>query len=403
MEKKIRIIFGIGFLICSVLLVLTLPYGKEGAIIIGILLLLSIANFQKNLFIQYIVFLVVLLLLFQTYFGNILVDRDYITLTSNTRINTIVVGDAIPGVSGLISVQTDNKGFRVSKHINYEQPAPYRIFTIGGSTTEQIYLDDRQTSSFLLQCKLEEFLKQPVEVINTGVSGLLARNHLATLKKIEKYHPNLVIIMMGANDWNRQIRNHFSKPNSVLTALRARYSFEFSPVSKLANHLYNYFKGPTAGTKVKIENGAWLSEHNNTLSRRAIKYDYEPQEVSEEFKFYTKELFTKCREGKYKTIIVSQISSYKENASNELKKYYWSTPPDEDYTLSFKSMVYLANLYNCYLEKEAKSYGFIFCEVDNIPPTTGYFYDDMHVNKKGSEILADDIFSCIVKNHLIKN
>ena len=49
------------------------------------------------------------------------------------------------------------------------------------------------------------------EVINTGVSGLRANNHIATLKKILKYNPDMAIFLIGINDWNHDIKhNHKS-------------------------------------------------------------------------------------------------------------------------------------------------------------------------------------------------
>ncbi len=403
MKKKIRIILGIGFLICCIFLLITIPYSKKGVIFIGFLLILGLTNFQKNLFVQYIAFLLVFLLALQTLIGHIIVDNDYVTLTPNMKVNNLVIGDALPGVEGMVYVQTDQKGFRVTKPINYGETAPYRIFLIGGSTIEQIYIDDLQTSSYLLQCKLEELLKFPVEVINTGISGALARNHLSTLSKIEKYHPNLVIIMMGANDWNRQIKDNFRKPNSFVNNIRSKYAFNLSPAYKLVTHIFEYLNSTPANLNIfQVDHGEYYSRQNNSLAR-AIRYDYRPQNISDEFSLFTREIFKKCQMGKYKTLVVAQINSYKDNAADELKKYYWCTPPNEKYTLEFSNMVYFSDLYNNFLEKEARRYGLVFYKIDNLQPTTENFYDDMHLNKRGAAIFADDIYQCIIKNDLLPN
>ena len=75
----------------------------------------------------------------------------------------------IAGVAGIQRITTDTKGFRVTKNIDYESKSAFRIFAIGGSTTEQIFLDDKTTWTHLLQEKFSEHF--PVEVINTGVSA----------------------------------------------------------------------------------------------------------------------------------------------------------------------------------------------------------------------------------------
>jgi lysophospholipase L1-like esterase len=260
-------------------------------------------------------------------------------------------------------------------------------------------LDDRQTSSYILQCKLEDLLKIPVEVINTGVSGIAALNHLSTLNKIENYYPNLVIIMMGANDWNKQVRNHFKQSIYFFNMIRSKYQFEISPLYKLFKQIFWHFYRINSIDKL-IDHGEYYSIQNNSL-KRAIRREYRPQNVSNEFSIYTKAIFNKCLQGKFKTLVVAQITSYKDNASDELKRYYWCTPPNEYYTLDFANMVYLANLYNVFVENEARHYGLPFCKTDNIPPTTEAFYDDMHLNSRGANIFADIIYQSILKNSLL--
>ena len=91
-----------------------------------------------------------------------------------------VIGNAIPGIHGLQHITTDAKGFRVTPPIDYGTKRGLRIFAIGGSTTEQIYLDDKATWTYLLQTKLARALGRPVEVINAwGVrsTGRAPRQH----------------------------------------------------------------------------------------------------------------------------------------------------------------------------------------------------------------------------------
>jgi hypothetical protein len=98
----------------------------------------------------------------------------------------------VPGIEGVQRVTTDEKGFRVIPPVDYAAKRGLRVFAIGGSTTEEIGLDDRATWTHLLQENLEERLGRDVEVINTGVAGIRARHHLATLREVLRYRPDLV-------------------------------------------------------------------------------------------------------------------------------------------------------------------------------------------------------------------
>ena len=70
-----------------------------------------------------------------------------------TSINVV---KGIPGISGLQTITTDHMGFRVTKSIDYAHKKGWRLFAIGASTTEEIYLDDHKTWTHLLQEKLEQ-------------------------------------------------------------------------------------------------------------------------------------------------------------------------------------------------------------------------------------------------------
>ena len=142
-------------------------------------------------------------------------DTQFITLGPRINRQIRIVGDVMPGFQGMQHITTDDKGFRTTLPIDYEHKptATFRVLAIGGSTTEQIYLDDRKTWTHLLQEGLGESLKKRVEVINTGVSGLRAVHHLATLQQSLRYQPDLVVIFMtqlmpsGTFNFRGQLKN----------------------------------------------------------------------------------------------------------------------------------------------------------------------------------------------------
>lgn len=370
---------------------------------IGGLALLGLANFQKNLFIQYFSFLLVLFLFCQTLFGGLYLRCSIIKLMPNLKVQLRVIGDALPGISGTVRISTDNNGFKVTKSINYERKSPYRVFAIGGSTIEEPYIDEKNTSWYLLQTWLETKFNGEGEVVDAGVSGTRARNHLAALTEIERFHPNLVVIMMGANDWNRDI-TMAEKPLWGRLILSTRnllvgHNTEFlnSPLCRMVKPLFNKDVLQTGG----VDRGEYFVKQRNSLERK-IRYAYHPEQVSDDYQRYVKEILEKCKGGNYKCLLLSQISAYQPGTPDELKRLFWMTPPNEPYTLSFEDMVYIANLYNKFLAAEAKKMNIPLCDAaSGIPPTTEYFFDDMHLNVRGAALLAELIIDCIKKHNLL--
>jgi len=106
-----------------------------------------------------------------------LLRGDYVALPAEMKTTVQVTTSAIPGYPpGNRQVTTDVRGWRVQPAVDYEKKTSPRIVAIGGSTTEDIMLDDRATWTHRLQQSLAgEFAG--LQVVNTGVSGLRAVNH----------------------------------------------------------------------------------------------------------------------------------------------------------------------------------------------------------------------------------
>ena len=142
-------------------------------------------------------------------------DGSLKTLQPNFHKKVAVVGDVMPGFEGVNTISTDHLGFRHSNNVNYDNTDSFRVFTIGGSTTEEIYADDKETWSALLQNHLYDAGLKHAEVINTGVSGIRAEHHFETQRYVSKMYPDLLIFLVGANNWNRQIKTVLS-PQKII-------------------------------------------------------------------------------------------------------------------------------------------------------------------------------------------
>ncbi len=332
-------------------------------------------------------------------------DREYITLGPNIDRHIRLVGNVMPGIEGIQHVTTDAKGFRTTLPVDYlQKPAgTLRVFAIGASTTEQIYLDDRKTWTHLLQEDLAAAMHTRVEVVNTGVSGLRSPHHLASLNHIAPYQPDLVLILMGANDWNHQILETMDDsrrgpgrwwramnyPDTALVFL----SRQVRAAIRRANSAPA--SGPASGTVEEFD-GAYYSRQNDSLSRPHRAYPAEIR-VSPDYVAATKQLVAACNRLKLRCIFLTQPTAYDPGIEPALKRRLWMTPPSANFTLPLSEMVQFALVYNRYLLDAVRSQGGEACDVARaLPPTTQYFYDDCHFNENGARAMAKAIQACIV-------
>ena len=78
------------------------------------------------------------------------------------------------------------------------------------------------------------------------------------------------------------------------------------------------------------------------------------------------------------------------------------TPPNEQYTLTFESMVGVAALYNDYLLRFAGENGHFSCDLAAaIEPSFDNFFDECHLNEQGARRASAVISTCLTDLGLI--
>ena len=334
----------------------------------------------------------ILLLFVNLFIPSNLLSTDFKTLPKNYTKRLIIRGDVMPNFEGINTISTDKKGFRSLNTIDYSNATTFRIFAIGGSTTEEIFVDDKETWTSLLEIGLNNSQDETIEVVNTGVSGLRATHHLATMLETEQYHPDAYIFLMGVNDWNKHILDNYRSAISIpsmnlveaLVWKGLRVAKEFSNALILGEV-----------SEVSEEYGDYYSRQNNSLEKDDVRV-FKPTFIDPHYESVINNIATRCNEKAYLCFFLSQPSAYSMQLTADLKKRLWMTPPNTDYTLDLASMISIANLYNNELRKIAAHNAIHFCNIaDEIPPSIDYFYDDVHFNEKGSVKFANELVACL--------
>lgn len=326
---------------------------------------------------------------------------DFKTLPPKMDLVANVVG-GLPGISGEQHITTDKHGFRTNRPVAYNQKSTMpRIFAIGGSTTEDIFLDDKATWTYLAAEKLSARLGQPVEMINTGVSGLRARHHLATLRTIAAFHPDLVIFMIGVNDWNHHIREHFKYLDAGkdetwrpdwLKGLYLRNSFAgLALQALLTSHM-------SAGVPAKrLETGSYFTPQRGSLDRK-IRVRFYPKDVSPAYAKTINRIMKECSIAQFACLFLTQPHGYQDGASKKFRDSFWMTPPNRSYTLDLPSLNHVASMYNRFLLRTAQKAGHSACDIAaGMAPSFRNFYDDVHFNEAGARQVAALLLPCLLK------
>lgn len=343
-----------------------------------------------------------LFVLLQTLISPLVPGIRYQTLPPNFE-RTINVVAGYPGIEGNQHITTDVYGFRSNGVVDYADDSTFRIFAIGASTTEEIVLDDASTWTRLLEQQLNAEAGGGIEVINTGLSGLRAANHVATLRKALPLHPDMFIFLLGVNDWNHHIRlGNKGFWQREITSHTESFWLSNTPLGKLIRgvKLSADDTGDMAGGDIVEERGEYYAAMRDSLAR-ADQRSFRPPQVLPQYSGYLNKISQLCSEAGVPCVFLTHPHAYAPEADTALRMNFWMTPPNESYTLDLESMQYVAGLYNDFLVQLTREEGLPLCDLaQQMPASSEFFFDDCHFNTRGAAYVAERVAACLGTNYL---
>ena len=311
-------------------------------------------------------------------------------------------------------ISTDEKGNRVNKKIDYKKKDQdtFRFFAIGASTTEEQGLDDNLIWSNNLINMIENdqnyFKFKSFEMINFGISGTRTKHHYFTLKRNKYLKPDLVIFLLGVNDWNNHIVN--SKEQFLFKNIEIAYDFRSSILFEFANRILKKIYKTINEKKDVRKITAYSKKINNPYKELVLKninlknnlknsISLNIDKVSPRYSFWLYKIIDLCKKNEFKCLFVDQPSLYDITKFKTNKDKVWMNPPFKNYKIKFEDMVKIKEIYNLYLEETISSEKLDFCKLsDKIEANDRFFIDDVHFTPKGSEIVAKTLLKCINRN-----
>jgi len=106
----------------------------------------------------------------------------------------------IPGKPSLDTAYFNAQGFRTKETVGPKDPDEFRIITLGGSTTEDVWTEDGLHWPLWLERQLQPAIAG-ARVYNTGMSAYTSAHSLIRLEfDVLDYRPDLVVVMHNIND-----------------------------------------------------------------------------------------------------------------------------------------------------------------------------------------------------------
>jgi lysophospholipase L1-like esterase len=348
-------------------------------------------------------------------------DKYYVWPPNLRKVSNPTPG-TMPGVNGIAHFNVNSEGIRGDEISSGKQ---YRILTIGGSTTECLFLDQEKSWPYALQNKLNTPHLSKVWVGNVGKSGLSTREHYMHMKYLLPQYPRIdtVIILAGCNDLIRRLIEDKKYDPFFLD----HYEYWKHRLIKGAFSETPYYKGKyrfRSGYYDELAIGSLIKQSMDMYSKRKMIQDEAgnmfvnfrnlrkgatkivedlPDLTSglEEYKRNINAIIDIAQSRSVRIIFMTQPSLWKKEMTEQEKNLLWY-----GWIESFKSKTYYSETallrgmqaYNDTLLQVCRARGVECIDLAKIlPKNSTIFYDDVHFTDKGSLMTAEATFNYLNK------
>lgn len=336
--------------------------------------------------------------------------------------------DVMPGIKGKSRFETNRWGIRGRQ---FTAESRYRILTIGGSTTECLYLDQLESWPSLLEQALNTKIGvNAIWVGNVGKSGTNTNHHIVQIDKILENYPkvDMIILLIGINDFlrrlgldeeyfliDRQSEDYQEKLMNKAFSVRPGWDDEFplykrTEIWRLLRDLKYRLFSPKIDPEVQDDAGLFYVEKRERRGR-AVNIREQLPELASALQDYAKnirEIVQLAKEKNVAVVFLTQPSIWRADLSNELINLLWLGrvgQNQENIGDDYYSIGALSDGMELYNDRLLKLCG----ELDlncldlarHVPKDTSAFYDDAHFNEQGAERVAELVEEYLIEEGLL--
>ena len=326
----------------------------------------------------------------------------------NYRVHT-EAEKGLPGVNGTNSFSTNNMGFRGDYLVSPKPIFEFRIFLVGGSTTECLYLDDSQSIDRTLQGELNTHVGNNIQikVYNAGKSGDALPDHISMIvHRIVHLQPNMIVVFPGINDLTRSIYNydylHYTDERNQKISLFTLLKFS-STEFQIPRRAYYLMKRivPRPPQQV-LEQIILKSNYREKVQLRKSTpvSNAKPKVDLDHYMANLKTIIGVTKAHAIQLVFMTQQSTWN-SPDPKIADWQWML---YRFGVTYRPDVMhqaLESLNNVMRQIAAKNFVLTYDVARLMPKSSEFFYDDVHFNMLGAREAGTGLASLIIANGLI--
>jgi lysophospholipase L1-like esterase len=319
----------------------------------------------------------------------------------------------MPGIHGESHFLTDRFGYRSD---GSPARADLRLLTLGGSTTECLYLDQTETWPRLLQDWLRSRTGRTAWVANAGKSGLNTYHHVVQVERLLAQSPDfdVVVLFVGLNDMHQRLRkggdavafDTWHRGHAIEVEARALavhpepYRWSGLPRNTaIAALVTDAWRAPgrrrsaAADIRVEDDRGQTYVRRREMRSNAEVWAD-SPPDLSAALDAYAANLgrvLDRIRGTGARALVITQPSLWEETIAPEAERLLWfgwfeDEPWEPKGYYTGEALMTAMNRYNSTTREVAASRNVPILDLARtMPKSPQYFYDDCHFTEAGAQ------------------
>ena len=329
-------------------------------------------------------------------------QRSILLREHNPNQSAIIIpfDDYMVNTDGLIQkeyrISIDANGF--IENGNPKTDNSFVIAFIGGSTTETIYVEEKERFPSVVERELREKLSRNIKTINAGVSGNNSMHSLLNFQsKILPENPKIAVLMHNINDFAL-----LSKTGSYWIAPKGKEIVKGEGnTSEISNEilLFDLMRSaknifiPNLYAYLKLRLFSNLDVRDEFKGYRKGSIEIYSIETRSMFEKSLRSFVELSRTWDVKPILMTQF-----NRISTKDYLFMGWIREQGFGNQAEEMVGLYNELNEIIRKVAAETDTHLIDLDiKIPKTSEYIYDFIHLNTKGSRLVGNLISQELIK------
>jgi hypothetical protein len=320
----------------------------------------------------------------------------------------------LPGLTGKHRFTTDNMGFRGDSLIDPKPPGEFRIFMVGGSTTECFYLDDQDDLARIVERELSAAAPSgtTVRVYNAGLSGAASDDHVATIsQRLVHFEPDLIVVFCGINDLSRSIYNYdYRHYIEYHPAYRKPWYKRLPMKLQITRRLFLLKQKFKTDSRQLQESRTLVTNYRGLvgLQRSAPPSDAAPRTDAGSYATNLRTMAGMAKGNHFTMVFMTQQTTWNSTVDPTAREHSWMRYRAAAMDASGGGVTYREDLMDAAMERLNDSMRAVGAEESvavydlarTLPKSLEYFYDDCHFNTAGAAATGKGLAAFMLERHL---